>query len=310
MSPYLYSCSSSQKQAVQQAWSEAGQMADAHVKWAPPAFLSGGSYQSAMDMYIGTDSKNDDPWIGTGPLKKNILRQQGIHTTSPDGWSPYWSYAYIYCDESQVPAKDGKPKKPQCNSPNNPGKKVMAYTFPDDGSIFGWNAKYVVLCPRFFEDDILSLADQVAAAKKNTGLQKIMDPWRKVKARSLFHETYHWGPAEVSDPIANRVPEIYDAQAVVNLANQENVAGSKTNAESWAQAAMAIYIQQTFSLSNPPVPQQQASADIQALFSNTTFVDDIEEQFFDSAPDWFNPPVANDSSTFSPDLANVEQISS
>ncbi|KAL8725073.1 MAG: hypothetical protein Q9166_007584 [cf. Caloplaca sp. 2 TL-2023] len=308
MSPYLYGCTSAQKKAVKQAWSEAGQLADAHAEWTPPGYFDGGSYQPAMDMYIGTESKDDDPWIGTGPLKKNILRQQGIHATNKD-WSPYWSYAYIYCDESKVPSKPEKPKKPQCNSPNNPGKKVMAYTFPDDGSIFGWNAKYVVLCPRFFEDDILSLADQTAAAKKNVGLQKVMDPWRKVKARSLFHETYHWGPAEVSDPRCDRTPEIYDASKVVNLASTENVAGSKTNAESWAQAAMAMYVQRTFSLSNPPVPQSQAAADVKALLSNTTFVDDIEEQFFASAPDWFAPPVATDAANFSPDMANVEQIS-
>jgi len=93
MSPYLYSCSSSQKAVVQQAWSEAGQIADAHAKWVPPGVILGGSYQPVMDMYIGTDSKNDDPWFGTGPLRQNILRQQGIHTTSEDGWSPYWSYA-------------------------------------------------------------------------------------------------------------------------------------------------------------------------------------------------------------------------
>lgn len=91
--------------------------------------------------YIGTNSKNDGPWIGTGPLKKNMLRQQGIHTTSEEGWSPYWSYAYIYCNESKVPAKDEKPKKPQCNAPNNPKIKVMAYTFPDNGSISGWDVK-------------------------------------------------------------------------------------------------------------------------------------------------------------------------
>lgn len=109
----------------------------------------------------------------------------------------------------------------------------MAYTFSDDGSIFGWNAKYVVLCPRFFEDDILSLSDQVAAAKKKTGLQKVIDPWRKVKARSLFHETYHWGPAEVSDPRCDRYPEFYDASAVVKLASTENGAGSKTNCTSF-----------------------------------------------------------------------------
>lgn len=76
----------------------------------------------------------------------------------------------------------------------------MAYTSPDNESVFGWNAKYVVLCPQFFEDDMQSLADQVAAAKNDKGLEKVMDPWRKVKARSLFHETYHLGPSRVFKP--------------------------------------------------------------------------------------------------------------
>lgn len=180
-----------------------------------------------MDMYLGTDSSKDDPWFGTGPLKQNINRQQGIHTTNED-WSPYWSYVYVYCDESKVPSKPEKPKTPQCNSPNTPGKGVMAYTFPDDGTIFGWNAKYVVFCPRFFQTDILSLDAATTAAKANKTMQGVMDPWRKVHARSFFHETYHWGPAEVSDPIANRKPEIYDPAAVVALASKENIAGESS----------------------------------------------------------------------------------
>ncbi|KAF2239488.1 hypothetical protein EV356DRAFT_562960 [Viridothelium virens] len=297
MTPYLYGCDSTQKPKVNQAWNEASMLADAHAKWKPPGWFTSGSYQAAMDMYLGTDSKNDDPWFGTGPLKQNINRQQGIHTTNED-WSPYWSYVYIYCDESKVPAKPNKPKDDECSRPNTPGKKVMAYTFPDDGSIFGWNAKYVVLCPRFFDDEILTLEQQTNNAKQDKSIQQVMDPWRKIKARSLFHETYHWGPAEVSDPICNRSPEIYDAGKVAQLASSENVAGSKTNAESWAQAAMACYVMQTFNLKTPPVPQSQASLAIQMAVGNVT--DDIEEKFFDTAPDWFDSPVALDANAYAP----------
>lgn len=305
MTPYLYACDSGQKAKVSQAWSEAGMLADAHAKWKPPGWFTSGSYQAAMNMYLGTDSKNDDPWFGTGPLKQNINRQQGIHTTNSD-WSPYWSYAYIYCDESKVPSKPNKPKNDECSRPNTPGKKVMAYTFPDDGSIFGWNAKYVVLCPRFFEDDILTLEQQTSNAKQDKSIQQVMDPWRKVKARSLFHETYHWGPAEVSDPVCDRSPEIYDAGKVVQLAVDENIAGSKTNAESWAQAAMACYVMQTFNLKTPPVPKSQASIDIQMAVGNVT--DDIEEKFFDTAPDWFDSPVALDANAYAPSGADTLDV--
>lgn len=226
MTPYLYKCSKDQKAKVQEAWTEAGQLADAHAKWQPPGWFSSGSYQPAMSMYLGTDSAKDNPWFGTGPLRKNILRQQGIHTTNDD-WSPSWSYVYIYCDESQVPQKGDKPKKPQCNNPSS-NLKVGAYTFSDDSSIL-WNAKYIVLCPRFFESEILSLSEQVAAAKKDTSLQKVIDPWRRIRARSMFHETYHWGPDEVSDPICDLLPEVYAPAQVVDLASEKNVAGSRIN---------------------------------------------------------------------------------
>ena len=102
-----------------------------------------------MNVYIGTDSAGDTPWFGTGPLRKNILRQRGIHFAD-SSWSPYWTYAYFYCDESKLPKKGGESRELECSSPNNPGKSVTAYTFPDDGHWYGWNAKYVVFCPRFF----------------------------------------------------------------------------------------------------------------------------------------------------------------
>jgi hypothetical protein len=227
MNPYLYKCNKEQQARVKEAWNEAGLLAEAHDKWKPPGWISWGAYQPAMSMYLGSDSAKDTFWSGSpGPLKENILRQKGIHTYDSN-WSPRWSYAYIYCDESSVPDKPDKPKKPECGNPRQPGKKVAAYTFSDDGYL--WNAKYVVLCPRFFEKEIVSLADRVEEAKKNITLQKVTDSWRYVKARSLFHETYHWGPAEVSKPICDQKPEIYDGASVARLAKDKNVAGSKTN---------------------------------------------------------------------------------
>lgn len=63
-----------------------------------------------------------------------------------------------------MPDKPKKPKDLQCNKPNQPGKKVAAYTFPDDGTLL-WNIKYVMLCPRFFEDKIMALEAKVPQAK-------------------------------------------------------------------------------------------------------------------------------------------------
>ena len=77
------------------AWQEAGKMVKAHAQWKPAGWFSSGSYQPAMDMYIGTKSRNNAPLVGTEPLMKSILRQKGIHDTDED-WTPYWSCAYIY----------------------------------------------------------------------------------------------------------------------------------------------------------------------------------------------------------------------
>ena len=71
---------------------------------------------------------------------------------------------------------------------------------------------------------------------------------------------------------------------------------------------MAIYVQQTFNLKNPPVPQSKAAADVQSVLGNNKFSDDLEELFLDQAPDWLLPPVPTTASDFSPNLTNVEQI--
>lgn len=72
-----------------------------------------------------------------GPLKSNLLIQKGIKYTDED-WSQSWTYAYV-CNEADLPDKLERPKGPRYNKPNQPGKKVAAYTFPDDGTLL-WNA--------------------------------------------------------------------------------------------------------------------------------------------------------------------------
>lgn len=168
-----------------------------------------------------------------------------------------------------------------------------------------------MFCPRFFEKEIVSLSDRVAEAKTNTTLQKVIDPWRYVKAWSLFHESYHWGPDEVSDPRANECGWLQDQwydphPALLYVAFPGHGSHFRT-AESWAQAAMAIYVQRTLDLKNPPAPPKQAAADIQESFKDKSF-DDMEENFLEEMPDWFLPPVARDSPTFNPDMKDVVQL--
>lgn len=229
-------------------------------------------------------------------MVENINRQQAIHQNAP-----LFTYGYFYCDESKLPTKYQKPK-PEC------GESTTAYTFDDLGTI--WSAHYVVFCPTFFGDRMASLAQRVQEGKNSPSLQGVMNPWRAARARSLFHETYHWGTT-VSRPKCNRRPEVYQPKDVVDLATNENTNGAKINAESWAQAAMAMYLQQTFNLASPPVPKEYAPANIQND-SSVMAIDngDLEEIFLDQMPDWFAPPVEQGAPDFKPDMTDVVQLSS
>lgn len=63
--PYLYACSNEERAVVQEAWKEAGILADNHYEWVP-----GGKWQPAMSMYVGDKSKDDGSfWTGPGELQ-------------------------------------------------------------------------------------------------------------------------------------------------------------------------------------------------------------------------------------------------
>lgn len=130
------------------------------------------------------------------------------------------------------------------------------------------------------------------------------------RAAAIFHETYHWC-GTVSQPPANHYPETYKPEEVVLLAAQENTEGARLNAESWAQAAMAMFVQQTFNLDLPPVPKGSVSAEVQSHLSilgisNQTLKSIVLNQM----PDWFAPPVVQGAPEFKPDMVHVVQLSS
>jgi hypothetical protein len=68
---------------------------------------------------------------------------------------------------------------------------------------------------------------------------------------------------------------------------------------------MAIYVQKTFNLKSPPVPERPLTGSA----TNAISTDDLEEQFFDSPPDWFQSPVDLGASSYSPDMTNVVLLS-
>jgi hypothetical protein len=172
---------------------------------------------------------------------------------------------------------------------NNPN--TLAYTWEDIGYIVSWH--YVVFCPRFFADDVVSLATQTQNANNNPGMQTVMDYWKPVRARTMFHETYHW---QYTVSIPRALDYGYTPQQVVALA-ANNDPNAVQNAESYAQAALAIYIQNQWGLAQPPQP---AGA---ALYN-------LVETALDSPPDGWVAPVNPNSLNVNLTGDGVVQLSS
>ena len=182
--------------------------------------------------------------------------------------APPNTFGYIYCAEDKMPTNN-KPKKSLCS------RNTTAWTFDERES--KRTTHYVVLCPTFFDNArMASLAQRVEEARNKPDLQTSMEPWRSVRARVLFHETYYWGET-VSKPKCDLRPQKHRAQDVVRLAKEQNIATVKLNAESWTLAAMAIYLQETFNLAQPPEARGKVN-------------DDFEEISVEK-PDWFASPT-------------------
>ncbi|MCJ1269024.1 hypothetical protein MMC22_008912 [Lobaria immixta] len=253
INPYLYACSNEQGAAIKEAWAEAGTLADAHAEWRPPARRYEGKWQAAQALYLGDDSKNDDPWLGVGPLKRS------------SGFSPPALIKKM---------SNGKSRKYQ-----------SAASHPSPRS------KRTIVAPE---------------------LQIVIDPWQDTRAHDVFHETYHWYRT-VSRPPCDREPEIYTPREVVFLARTENTKGAMRNAESFAFAALAMYVQQTFKLPSPSVPRQAASVPLPTdprVTDTETHAGDYKDVYLHEMPDWFAPPVAQGAPFFKPDLSGVVQLSS
>jgi hypothetical protein len=108
---------------------------------------------------------------------------------------------------------------------------------------------------------------------------------------SMKHIT--WTPT-VSDPHCGDYA--YQPINVTTLAKY-NESAARINAESYAQAAMAIYVQSKFDLLQPPVPEQG-----EPLY-------DLAEIELDAPPDGWVSPVSVESPTFNPAGPGIQSLS-
>lgn len=126
-------------------------------------------------------------------------------------------------------------------------------------------------------------------------MQTTIDYWRPVRARTMFHESYHW-EYTVSNPLA--IDFTYDPKEITDLALRDEEEAAE-NAESWALAAMAIYLQKTFNLDKPPKPQSP-----KAVIAGTQ----LHETRLDAPPAAWKRPVAANAAKFSPDMTGVTML--
>jgi hypothetical protein len=250
----------------------------------------------------------------------NIEREYLIHW----GWRiiqpPNTAYVYFYCREEDIPDKQKEDPlwQPMCtvccchsedvficaslapwltplasqDKNGNPTDNT-AYAFNDIGLI--WQAHYVVFCPQFFSNQLTSLATKVLTAQGDIYMQETIDYWRPIRARTMFHETYHW-EYTVSEPLA--IDYAYDPQAIVDLAISDEEEAAE-NAESFALAAMAIYLQKTFNLPEPPKPKGSRGTIAGA---------NLREVHLASPPPGWKRPVAADAAQFRPDMTGVKML--
>lgn len=187
------SCDDAQQRQLLEAWDGAGILANAHTAWEPTVSPAPGSPQAVMDVFLGTDSRDDASAIGTiggeGPLRQNVLRQHGIHFAGPRPIERIWTPedgsvdVTFYCDERRVP--DGIPpgRRQQLNKcARNP--EINAYSWEVYGH--GPNLISTVFCPRFFTENYdLSTLERAADAGER-GFRNSIRPWRKTRARIVL----------------------------------------------------------------------------------------------------------------------------
>ncbi|KAH7466503.1 hypothetical protein FOMA001_g15942 [Fusarium oxysporum f. sp. matthiolae] len=237
---YMEGCTSDQQKLVAEAWKDAGDVAQVHHQWSPK-----GKWQDATTMYLGKESMNGHGLFGRpGPEWYTIDRQHSIHF-SGFGKHPRWTYAYLYCDEGKIIKDDGLCKE-------HPG--LNAYTWDSIGTF--WTNHYVVFCPRWFTKK-LSNVDILVELGRDKAKQKYINPWKDSRARTMYHETFHW-ERTVSDPKC--LDYAYAPDKVVERA-ETGTENAILNAENFALAGFAIYAQDQFGLKEPPIPDQSWALD-------------------------------------------------
>ena len=180
-----------------------------------------------------------------------IQRQALLYSSTP--FSSY--QAKFYCEEASY-LEVIEPTQSLCDN----GTPAYTTTTPLNST---YHLHELIFCPLYFAPVIFSFEVLLAAARQVPALHQVIDPWVDTRPAVLFHETHHWFPTATSYQYTLS-PEQYFPKDVYDLAKYHNLRDAEHNAQSYVAAAVAIYIQQTFSVEDPPPPKAYASPELQA----------------------------------------------
>lgn len=154
---------------------------------------------------------------------------------------------------------------------------TFAYTW--NGGWLWWTNHYTVFCSIF--QSLFTLEDTIRNAQGDTDKPQIMEEFQTSKGQVMLHETYHYkgcktrsipyditkllnewvlmaytlttrSTTAVVDPMTDDY--CYRATGCWDLAKDKNTEYTLYTADSFALDAIAIYVQQTLSRAEPPIP--------------------------------------------------------
>ena len=172
-----------------------------------------------------------------------IQKHQGLFEgKSSTGTANLW----VYCNEDSFWFSG-------CTKGDDPPVAIIAY---EQESNF-WNNWYITFCPQFYSSSYeIPFQQKISELKEANPNSNEMESYYGppgTQAAIFFHETMHMSQL-VTAPQA--VDKVYGPLGAYNLAKNKNIETSLYNADSWTITALAIWAQQTFSLTSPPQPAE------------------------------------------------------
>ncbi|EPE25506.1 Metalloproteases (zincins), catalytic [Glarea lozoyensis ATCC 20868] len=229
-------CDNTQVLILQRAWEESKLLAKAQT-----GNVSGYDYDLVHKTWLGQDwNRTGKPLLAyyinhrTRSIAKNFEQLKRLY----DGIIAGTQWIYWWCHDPGA----------HCQA-NKKDYSTIAESWIDKSS--GIREIYhTVWCPLFFEQE--TLENQITRTKNNIADQVILDNFELNSAVTMYHETFHYDNLVGYPSIKDTV---FYADQCYQLAKVIGTEKAYVNADSYTVDALAIYIQQKFQLSSPPLPR-------------------------------------------------------